>query len=374
MGFSLRFLCVFLLIPAILPAQSSFYSRLEGNIGPDHAIMHLIRMQHDVEACLYIFKPLAHQTGEQFTLVGNVNDQGLISLHEPANTLETFVGKLSAKRLEGAWQAEHGLMQTARFEAQYPPGSLMLSLKSKAATIQLNEQQTDSPEASFEMSLLWPDDQHDTTLVKLLYAWLLPVSDTISREKSSAEFILDASLEQFRASYQQLSGSTNTDSPSFYWIKSEQQQVLVNDSDLLCIERSSYAFTGGAHGIENFRYLLIDHRKNLVLNRQNLFLPKSDSLLNSLITQVFRENNKVPVNQSLSEFGLFGDTISANDNIFINYTGIGFYFNSYEIAPYAFGQSTVVIPFNKILPLMTELGKEVAERMTNMYKLRRITE
>lgn len=363
MGFSLRFLCVLFLIPAFLPAQSSFYSRFEGNIGPDHAIMHLNRMPHDVEACLYIFKSETHQDVKQFTLVGNVDGQGLISLHEPADTVEIFVGKLGVNRLEGAWQAEHGLMQMARFEAQYPSGSLKLSLQAKEATIRLDDQKSDSPKASFEMSLLWPDDQHTTTLVKLLYAWLLPAGDTLASEQLSSEFILDATLEQFRASYQQLSGATNTDSPTFYWIRSEQQQVLVNEYDLLCIERASYAYTGGAHGIENFRYLLIDHRKNLVLNRENLFLPESDSMLSVLITNTFKKIYKVPLKQSLTEFGLFGDAIPANDNIFINYTGIGFYFNSYEIAPYAFGQSKIVVPFEKMLPLMTEFGQDVAARM-----------
>ena len=139
--------------------------------------------------------------------------------------------------------------------------------------------------------------------------------------------------------------------------------MLVNEFDLLCIERASYAFTGGAHGIENFRYLLIDRLENRVLTPENLFLPQSDSLLNSLITKTFREDQKVPSNQSLTAFGLFVDTIEANDNIIINYKGIGFYFNSYEIAPYSFGQSSVLIPFGELLPLMTALGKEVAARI-----------
>ena len=374
MGFSLRFLCGLLLIPAFTFAQTSFYSRFEGQIGPMHAIMHLNRMQSDAEASLYLFVPQDEKTVKQYTLVGNVDNDSQISLHEPADTVEIFVGRLSPNRLEGAWQAENGMMQMALFKAQYPAGSTRLNLHVKEATIRLNEKQDDSPEASFGMKLLWPENSQDTALSQLFYSWLMQTNDTITGLELTASMILETELQRFSASYQQLSGATNTDSPTFYWIKSEQQQVLVNEFDLLCIERASYAFTGGAHGIENFRYLLIDRLENRVLTRENLFLPQSDSLLNSLITKTFREDQKVPSDQSLTAFGLFVDTIEANDNIFINYKGIGFYFNSYEIAPYSFGQSSVLIPFGELLPLMTALGKEVAARIGEANLQKKLTE
>lgn len=361
------YLYIILLFPALTQAQEVFYSRYEGFVGSSRAVMHLNRMEQSTEACLYVFGSAAEEDVRQFTLLGTMGEKGDVSFHEPASDEELLSGRLTQNRFEGIWHQADGIMQRIYFTDTYPAGSHRFSLFSKNVTIPLFEEDN-AAEATFEIDLLWPEDQQDTLLTRIISSWMNPAEDSISSNTLSADALLDHEFDQFASTYKQMSRFDKNDSPALFWIKSEQQQVLINEFDLLCIESASYVYTGGAHGMENFRFLLIDLAAGSTISKENLFLAEKESLLSQLITNTFRVQNGVPTEQSLTAFGLFTDTIRANDNIFMNYSGIGFYYNSYEIAPYAFGHSSVLIPYEALFPVMSDYGKTLSQKLLH-YKL-----
>ncbi|HEY9114603.1 MAG TPA: RsiV family protein, partial [Bacteroidales bacterium] len=57
------------------------------------------------------------------------------------------------------------------------------------------------------------------------------------------------------------------------------------------------------------------------------------------------------------------DSISPNRNIYVNGNGIGFLYNSYEIAPYSTGATNVFLEFSQI--------KDLLRRGTPVYNMSR---
>ncbi|MDV7397016.1 RsiV family protein, partial [Arthrospira platensis SPKY1] len=67
--------------------------------------------------------------------------------------------------------------------------------------------------------------------------------------------------------------------------------------------------------------------------------------LESVLTNKLKEDIGIETNASLSDAGFFVDAVAPNDNFFITPSGIGFYFNSYELAPYAMGHTSIWLDF-----------------------------
>jgi soluble P-type ATPase len=67
-----------------------------------------------------------------------------------------------------------------------------------------------------------------------------------------------------------------------------------------------------------------------------------------LLEKNYREQNDVDPKQTLSEAGLFIDTIRANENFMITPGALIFHYVPYEIGPYAAGEIVIYIPFGEI--------------------------
>jgi hypothetical protein len=64
----------------------------------------------------------------------------------------------------------------------------------------------------------------------------------------------------------------------------------------------------------------------------------------------------LPTSQSLADAGFFSDTIKPADNFYITRDGIGFYYNQYDIAPYASGAFDIFIPFSELNDVLIKGG------------------
>lgn len=141
-------------------------------------------------------------------------------------------------------------------------------------------------------------------------------------------------------------------SASLNWERSQQVQVMLNDHGMLCLEMASYAFTGGAHGMANMRYLVYNLKEDKVVTIADLFEAAALVKLSQLITEKVRTRYAIPADQTLSEAGLFTDTIEAHDNFYLNPLGIGFYYNNYDIGPYSMGHTNIFLPFDELEELI----------------------
>ncbi len=80
--------------------------------------------------------------------------------------------------------------------------------------------------------------------------------------------------------------------------------------------------------------------------------------LNNIAEKIFREQNKIPAGTDLNAAGFWfeDNKFEVSDHFAILNKGLLFYYNAYEIAPYAFGPTELIVPYNEIKKIISADG------------------
>lgn len=135
-------------------------------------------------------------------------------------------------------------------------------------------------------------------------------------------------------------------SPMDWYFQSSVTTLLTSDTLMSFAVNTEY-FTGGAHGGYSTYYVNIHPvtRKRVVLS--DVLGPNYETALQAAGEKAFREIRAINTEESLAENGFeFRDGIfHLNDNYGFTPDGVVFFFNNYEIAPYALGPTEILIPY-----------------------------
>ena len=114
-----------------------------------------------------------------------------------------------------------------------------------------------------------------------------------------------------------------------------------------CVER--YVYTGGAHG-SNFRqFINYNLQTGEQIDEEQLFAENYQEPLTQLLLQyMVEQNDEIALIQDLQEAGYNVDAIHPNDNFYLAEEGITYVFNPYDIAPYALGETEILIPWSAL--------------------------
>lgn len=124
---------------------------------------------------------------------------------------------------------------------------------------------------------------------------------------------------------------------------------------ILCLEFSQGGYTGGAHGNSYVQFINIDFKNAKQLKLNDLLMKGYETKLNKLIDKKFRKVKGLKPSDSLEkEGGLFENKIEYNDNFAITKDGLLFYYNNYEIAPYAAGPMELLLTYDELNKLIPE--------------------
>jgi hypothetical protein len=231
----------------------------------------------------------------------------------------------------------------------------LFKLRNIRSSAPLNpEQPAGSPRLKLELSLLevsGPDNMKDF-FAALLYDGL-----------DIAEYG-QALLAEHRETYREISdsgeGTPGEDFPPLDWEYTEQMAIESLSGRWLVIGRWIDAFTGGAHGMSYKTFSVVDRKDLRVLSWEELFTDPQGPELRPLILAGLREytglNEKAPLSSGI----YFEDEPAMTANFFLSREGLGFHWNPYEIAPYSEGHIEVIIPWEKLEPLLSEYGRETA--------------
>ncbi|RED96995.1 uncharacterized protein DUF4163 [Marinoscillum furvescens DSM 4134] len=120
----------------------------------------------------------------------------------------------------------------------------------------------------------------------------------------------------------------------------------------LSVATSSY--TGGAHPNSMVEYINIS-KKGEVIEEPDFFV-SSENELKNLAEQKFRQTFDIPDSLTYADKGyLFeNNEFQLTSNFGFTKAGMVFYYNSYEIAPYAMGPSVLIIPFHELNDLISQ--------------------
>ncbi|OJJ16183.1 hypothetical protein BKI52_36065 [marine bacterium AO1-C] len=124
--------------------------------------------------------------------------------------------------------------------------------------------------------------------------------------------------------------------------------IEANEKNILTLAYNQNGFTGGAHGYYNSSYYTFNLRTGKLIQKEDLWYPGAEAAVQSLVVKQIRKDAQLKPNESLSKVGINSDKPPLAQNFYFRPDGIAFYYNVYEIGPYAVGPRLTVIPYNKV--------------------------
>lgn len=134
------------------------------------------------------------------------------------------------------------------------------------------------------------------------------------------------------------------------WYYSATVDVELMNDTLLSLAINDESYTGGAHGASNTTYVNINPKTGKDFTLDNLFKPGYQEELNKVGEKIFRHVRELADTASFqyNYFEFPDNKFELNDNYGFTPQGVVFFYNSYEIAPYAAGPTEIVIPYEEL--------------------------
>ncbi len=142
------------------------------------------------------------------------------------------------------------------------------------------------------------------------------------------------------------------------WELIRNVKVIFNKNNILTLRIFKFSFLGGAHPdtYNIFYNLNISTGKKILLTELiNLNSMKS---LTKIAEKIFRKLKHIVPNAKLNNFHFWfkNDEFTLPNNFAITKTGLLFYYNPYEIAPYSEGPTNLLVPYSQIDSLINKKG------------------
>lgn len=132
----------------------------------------------------------------------------------------------------------------------------------------------------------------------------------------------------------------------YSYYKGIESHVQLYEKNLLTYRIDYNEYTGGAHGIYMTTYLNMDLIHLRPLRLEDIFVNDSKEALTDLIRNQLMADNNVATPDELEDMG-YGSTgeITPTENFYPDKEGITFFYNVYDITPYAMGPVQVKLPY-----------------------------
>jgi hypothetical protein len=143
------------------------------------------------------------------------------------------------------------------------------------------------------------------------------------------------------------------------WEYTELIDPVEGGGGLLVFARSREYFLGGAHGMREKRFFVIDPARGKAVRLEEFIRPEALPALGELLGAALRREAGLDAGSSLREGGFFEDAVEPPDNFFPGTAGLAFHWDPYEIAPYAAGPAEAVLPWEAVREFLTPPYREL---------------
>lgn len=345
--------------------KSLQYKRYEGNIGNDISITANIVRLFDKLTGNYQYSYLEDDGnmyyGKTIELSGEIDKNDSAKLKEFGRKDYAFNGQMKNDVYNGNWNATDDKKVAFEMKEYYPNGSMGFVVYYLRSEGKLNASENNSPLAEIELTLLFPEKKYFEPRI------IDSVKQIITHGFFGGDFkevLPDSMLVQFEQEYLdnyiKQNKNWHESGTSFNWEKTLSMSVIYNSSYMLCLEYLRYAYSGGSHGMTNISYDIIHLDQGELLSYSDVFIAGADSSLSVLLTKQLRKDYQIPGDVTLKQAGFFVEQVKPNRNIYVDGNGVGFLFNSYEIAPYSQGATNIYLEFKQIKELV-KMGTPVFE-------------
>lgn len=126
------------------------------------------------------------------------------------------------------------------------------------------------------------------------------------------------------------------------------------DSFVISVEKSlSTYFMGAVHGMYGSSISNVDRKTRSIISEGDLFVDGYAADLTKILQRYALSSYGRKTQQELEEKeGIYVSDIAPNDNFTIDEKGLTYYYNPYEIAPYAVGQVMIFIPHEALVGIL----------------------
>lgn len=134
--------------------------------------------------------------------------------------------------------------------------------------------------------------------------------------------------------------------------------ILYNENKILSLKAATKAYLGGAHEERKSEFYNFNSQTGKVLQLKDILINDYEARLAGLIEQRLRYNFGIRSDQSLQNFGFSipAEGLQPTENFYIKREGLGFFYNVYEIAPYAVGEIDIFIPYSELTSIINNNG------------------
>ena len=179
------------------------------------------------------------------------------------------------------------------------------------------------------------------------------INDKIKAELVGDYASIDDAADNFFDKYDEGAMESQT---QFGWEEATNVGTIFNQDGLFTISFGSFAYLGGAHGMQNFYSINYDLETSEELVVYDLVNANDSTTLLTLGEKFFRLDNQLDENENLKEASYFWDDgkFYFSDVFSLTQKGLMFTFAPYEIGPYALGTPEFTIPYAELKPYLTE--------------------
>ncbi len=127
--------------------------------------------------------------------------------------------------------------------------------------------------------------------------------------------------------------------------------ICYNDNGIVGINQFSSSYSGGAHGMYQSLYTVMDARNQEVFKLDDVLKPVDSMAMSTVLADKVRETYKLQPGANLSEV-LFEDKVMPTKNFMLTSRGILFCYGPYEIAAYAMGEVKLFVPYTEVRTML----------------------
>ncbi len=183
----------------------------------------------------------------------------------------------------------------------------------------------------------------DQLINQLLFEFLGKTSSNTSYEQIAQEFLNEANEM-----------NTEQDAYPMAWYRKINLRVVpqISGTQTLSFSLDDESFTGGAHPNSNTYFFNFETNTLEAIQLSDFINPIMMARLNYIADTIFRKQEGLSADQALTDYTFEDGRFKLNNNFLIQENGLKFWYNNYEIRPYAFGPLELIIPFKEINDLL----------------------
>lgn len=255
--------------------------------------------------------------------------------------------KIEGNTIKGKWiSGDKTKMYDIALQEAYPEGSYKFDLRYNADSVKFK------PSMEASASSTWQILQSKDTAIAGVFIDAV-IKARLGCDSLKQNDIVQCLLAQDKSyfdAYKQDMAELDSEmlaSPTANYSSDVNLWVCYNDNGIVGINQFSSSYSGGAHGMYQSLYTVIDARNQEVFKLDDVLKPTDSNAVSNILANKVRETYKLQPGASLTEV-LFEDRVMLTENFMLTHKGILFCYSPYEIAAYAMGEVKLFVPYAEI--------------------------